>query len=227
MNNIDNKMDVFLDTLIQYLDSGQANSLAGVIWYGSKDSLGDRDIIIIHHEISGVQHLSAGKLDITLLGCDYFENLLNKLDPIVTEPILTGTIVCENKQYISKANKWASSKKCDIGLVQYLVSRSIEEYFSSSSLISGINPVHSELPHLQSALVSMSFAYSYLSFAKYYKNNLDTNIIALKRLLLHYPKSKTKEVLDKVKKQKRGEYSPSLADIEKIFREFLTELCPK
>jgi len=214
-----------LQSLIPLLNSTPDNPVLGVVWYGSKDPLGDFDYFIVQKNIMGVQHLSAGVLDISLLGKDFFESLLQKLDPIATEPILTGEFEFEDNNFLMRARDFVNNAKCDRSVVSYLITRSVEEYLSARSTTSRVINQQGSGTFAYSALVSLSFALTYLAFAKYYKTNPNSNVITLSNLLGQNAYPEVAKVLDIIKKTKRAQQLISRSDLESILVEYSMLLC--
>ena len=128
-----------------------------IIYYGNKQGE-DIDIFLITSGESEYNCIHQGRFDITYIGEKYLEEMIKHLDPLLTEPILSGNVIYGNMSNIKNAlNEVCVSEN----IINYLLNKSLlyfqwaNAHFQNGDLIYTCNCVR----------FSLSFYY----FARHYK----------------------------------------------------------
>jgi len=134
----------------------EKKSVLLVIQFGNKNG-SDIDIFVLLKNDSQYGNTSLGKLDITHIGIVWIEKLTLGLDPILTEPFITGEVIFGDKSFVDKTKE------------EFIVKNKTCYYLFQSSII-----LHNwalwfiERGDFKKGLINLSFAYSYSLFAYEY-----------------------------------------------------------
>jgi len=200
-----------LDSLFSILPSDK-DKIELVIWYGNANG---RDIdlfVVFGKELAGVflGHHNYKSMDIGFIGKNHLPAMIQHLDPIFVEPILTGQAIFGDAEYYRKA---IIGQPISRDIPAYLLHSAEEFYGWAVSLANeGL---------YREAILTLSFVQSYVSYAFCYWGG---NSIVLFRDLL----SKDNRLLiqrTRARFKKKGEISD--ADLYQSFaeaRQSLTEL---
>lgn len=159
------------DWQFQFADAimkGPYGVLKLLIQYGSYRSASDRDYFAVYDEDPPTQNMMLGKIDMWAIGQERFFRYIEKLDPFVTEPILTGQVLFDQDQSIAKAKERLDSVTPSNDTFTYLLSRSFEAFLQARLHL--IN-IQEESPFSRRDYWStLSFSIAYWAFANRYKN---------------------------------------------------------
>jgi hypothetical protein len=141
--------------------------LCAAVLYGASGANHDVDMLMIQETPVPVPLIKIGRLDVTVLHKANFDTLVVRRDPIVTEPILSGQVVIGDTEFLNcSKNVLMNSgpeKCCD-----YLIRKSLEQTAAVDTQWRQFEHA-SEALSLDWLLQNLSYAISYMSFAKYYK----------------------------------------------------------
>ena len=137
------------------------------IYYGSRKLGRDLDLFVIQQAPAADKSMEVGLLDLAVMSEIEFMRCIQLFDPAVTEPLLTGSLLCGKKQtwnrYRETLQKFRPTSKC----IAYLKTQANKQFCTAADMlelaIQTNTPYYSFL-----ALKSISWSISYLSFAQYY-----------------------------------------------------------
>lgn len=135
------------------------NRVESITHYGNKNGE-DIDVFLIAKgdtEYSCLQHID---LDITFVGSSHLQEMISGLDPLLTEPILTGrTIYGQTQEILRKIKQTPPTLKTT-------------EYLENKSFIfMEWAKIHLVYGNLREACDCARFSASFCCFAEYYKKN--------------------------------------------------------
>ena len=147
-----------------------------IVWYGNRKGK-DIDIFVVSISNKIYERMIKGQLDVTLIEKYQLHHLINCLNPIVTEPILTGQVIWGNPLLYEKA--MLNSINSGTLAVTHLLDSSFRIYREAQTALSKNN--------VNDALINLSFSISFYYFALHYKNH--RKAITFKELLAEYQNS--------------------------------------
>lgn len=139
------------------------------IIYGSHDRGGDIDVAIIQREAPAGAGIQLGDLDLYLLGEEQFSHQLAKLDPMVTEPILTGNLLLGDPHVWNEIRESTRDAKASEAAAVHCARRSAEELVNADRMATAWE-AEPKGTHAHWLLETLSYSISYLSFARWYQN---------------------------------------------------------
>lgn len=141
-----------------------------VIYYGNTNG-DDIDLCVITNTLPIYEKKEVNKLDITIFNEPYFIYLIQLLDPLTSEPILTGQEIYGSnlKRYIKFLKKTKISKKT----IEHLYDFSNQIFKASKKLYYEHKYHHS--------INNILFCLSYLAYANYYVS--EKKVILFKELI--------------------------------------------
>jgi hypothetical protein len=149
--------------------------------YGSRIPGRDVDLMIVQRYASHSPHCALGRFDILQLSNTQFAQHLACLDPVATEPLLTGDLLWGNAKDWWALKKTVQSQKSTHESLARLKTRSFEEFAIAETLYKQSKAI--QQPELKKWVVQgLSFSISYLSFYDYYLNFTD-GAVTFKKLL--------------------------------------------
>lgn len=143
-----------------------------VIRYGKQDGKDINVFLIVNKRFNCCYHL-LDKLEIKAVGVPNIIFFLNRFDPIVTEPILTGKTLYENILKTSKIKEQLLNKKTDYSTIVHLLRSSREILYWAKKRHEANDP--------EGALTNFVLALSYREFAHYYEKN--SHVITFEELI--------------------------------------------
>lgn len=141
-------------------------AVAGV-WYGSRRPGADIDIMVVQESEAASIGTLCGNLDLFVLGRARFEALVKLRDPMVTEPILTGELVFGDRRVWAGLRGDLEHSAPSADCVSHCCRRALEEALSAHNFCCTAE-ASGTLTHARWALDNLSYAISYLSFARHY-----------------------------------------------------------
>lgn len=144
--------------------------IISAIRYGNRGGRDD-DIFLIVRGGNAYESHQHGALDVTLVGEDWLPSMLTRLDPIVTEPILTGDAL-----FGEPIDRWITqlqATRADENTVDYLL-------FHARLFLEWAAQCAKE-DRLPEALENVSFAAGFSAFGVYYQTH--TQAVSLRRLM--------------------------------------------
>lgn len=165
-----------------------ANTALAGVWYGSKTRGSDLDLVIIQEEEPASLGILCGNLDLLVLGRTRFESLAKVRDPLVTEPLLSGSMLFGDSDFWRSALVEVKNTPTPEGCSTHCCRRGIEEALAAHNLCCTAEASGS-LEHARWALENLSYSISYISFAKHYSEKRSRactleDLIRRKRILL-------------------------------------------
>ena len=154
------------DQLVSLLQPCQlANELRLLVQYGSGLPGRDIDLLAVYDTEGTRTECILGRLDVLVLSERRLEALVTRLDPLVTEPVLTGRVlVDEHDQFDSFAQHLREASPTP-EVYRHLLTQAHHSYSNSLGyLASEETSLHSHL-----SVLNLTFAISYLGFAHHYR----------------------------------------------------------
>jgi len=142
-----------------------------VVWFGNRTDTNDLDILVLTEEVPLTSVLQHGLLDISLIELNQFYNLAQTLDPIATEPILTGILLDGDIEWWNKQQTDLKEIKPTPLISQYLFAKAhgvLKYAFDFSEM----NTPES----YRAAWANISYVLSYACFAIHYGSNKESPI---------------------------------------------------
>lgn len=201
-----NKKEILLTLFKQFNET----EIVLVILFGNRGGL-DVDIFVLLMGTVTYGNISIGNLDVSYVGSYWLENLIYNLDPIITEPIMTGEVLYGDQSFIDKTKLRFRVKDC---VPIYLYRNARLFYDWTRSFV--------EEGQLKKALINISFVYSYLMFARDYQNI--KNVLTYKELSDKYPKLKMVKSAIKIISVSMSEVTQLMIEVEKELTELQKEL---
>lgn len=161
-----------IDNLVkELLDPNNLNPIIYSTVYGSLSDDGDEDVLAIYENQPLNVNVSVGKLDFVILGLKEFQSLLDSHDIVVTEPLLTGSLVSGDIKRWEKIKKSFLKRKPDSSSVFYLLSRSLEVFHYAKGFLDRFQQTNNTVEY-QAYWNNISFSLGYLEFASLYKQGV-------------------------------------------------------
>jgi len=149
--------------LIELLRSGPYGRLALLIEYGSNASGSDRDFWAVFESQPRTSAILLGGLDLWAVSEAEAAHLIGLLDPFVTEPLLTGTVIFDEAGVADRLRESLSATRSDAQTARYLLHRSYQAYieaYGASQVPDHGNP--------RSYWSNLLFSVSYRNYARIY-----------------------------------------------------------
>lgn len=180
------------------LKSGPHGNLVVLVRYGSDRSGGDIDYLAVYDRPQLSSCIILGGLDLWATHTKELDNLASLLDPVVTEPLLTGQVVAGDSAIVERAAQIVNRSAPDTLTSSHLLRRSFRAYLRSIELseLSG----DSASIYSRDYWSSLSFAISYWSFASEYQLNWN-GVLSLADLIEKMPRP-VRELWEHVKESK-------------------------
>lgn len=137
------------------------------VWYGSGWRGHDIDVAVVQEGDSASAGLILGRLDLFVIGRRKLELLASMLDPVVTEPILTGKFLFGQQQEWQEWRRRIRAATATDSCISHCARRSAEELIAADRLLAA-SQEGGEPDYARWALESLAFSISYLSFARCY-----------------------------------------------------------
>jgi hypothetical protein len=147
-----------------------------VVHYGNRNGR-DIDLFVVSASEKFYSRKVIGQLDVTIIAKDQLHHLINCLNPLVTEPLLTGQVIWGDPLLYEK--EMLNSITAGPSVVTHLLESSFRIFKEAESSLDEKN--------VNDALINLSFSISFFYFSVYYKNS--HKIITFKQLLTEYPNS--------------------------------------
>lgn len=185
----------------------EASETRLLLVYGSRKVGSDRDFLLVESTGQAVPYdLPQRKLDILRLTETDFYIRLGFLDPVVTEPLLTGEFVGGNNETYLQLLAWCQSVSVPPFVPQVLRSLGEASWQAAKDFAD-----HRETPgNTMRAMVNSTFALSYALFAGWYEEHC-TGAVTLKRLLTEPEAETTRQALAELKRLK---HEPNTHDVD-------------
>ena len=161
--------DNWYATLGKSIEDGIFGKLLLLFKYGSCNKNTDNDYFAIYNSLAQPPNIILGGLDLWAIGRKELFLLIDNVDPFVTEPMLTGSIVTSSdEELISDINKTILQVKPTKQSISYLVKRS----YDSLEFAKYVKNVEDDSKIKNRKYWSaLSFSITYWLFAKEYTNN--------------------------------------------------------
>ena len=138
-----------------------------VVLYGSRKPERDIDIVVVQSEKARGPTLTVGRLDLFVIERKQFTALLSLLDPVITEPLLTGELLFGNSASWELLQKKTRGVAPNRAAEEHATRRSFEEYLIADQLWQQYQ-TDAAPETLRWCLQNLSFSISYASFARHY-----------------------------------------------------------
>ena len=191
------------DVCEQYL-TGPFGELKCAIAYGSGRT--DQDVLAVYTHRPPRNEVVCGRLDVLAIGVEDLHCLLNLLDPVVTEPVLTGSLVYGDEQLLLEAQQSLKNVACQWNCIRHLLQRSLCSYQNACSSLTDSH--RWDRATLRLFKTNLSYSISYYYYSKYYTAQLghDTEAITLAKLVPSLPQN-ARGILDDLAKLRVGQES--------------------
>lgn len=158
-----------IDSITKLLGSDIFEENTFLLKYGKNELKSDIDLCLLIPDAQSVNNFTFGKLDLLVINMSLCLDLIVKLDPIVTEPLLTGNLIMGNENdFLSIKQKLIDTKPNDEA-VRHLVLRTFETLLSAETFFNYyLND--NNLENLKKSFNNLAFSISYASFAKHYNS---------------------------------------------------------
>lgn len=174
-----------------------------LIWYGNLIG-NDIDLMAVLERETRVRLYEPSKLDILTIGKGEFERRLKLLDPVTTEPVITGFLVMGDEAEFSELRSDAVlSLSLSAEAIKFLKRRARERLRNAQVRLQ-VYEQKGDRDSLISYLTHLSFACSYHDFAGYYGDDPKFLPITFKHLLVLDGKPVLKEVMGILEEVKSG-----------------------
>lgn len=146
----------------QYFNEG-----GEAVLYGSTSDGRDIDILLVQEEEPPAAVVVSGQLDIYVLSRKTFTWLLDLLDPHVTEPVLTGSVLIGDEGRWRELHDSLENTRGSRDAVWHACRRSLVEYLNAEELHRAASTLTGRL---EWAFQTLSFSISYACFASHYSS---------------------------------------------------------
>ncbi|MCF8070070.1 MAG: hypothetical protein K9L30_15925 [Desulfobacterales bacterium] len=191
---------------IEFLVKGSHGKMLLMIHYGSGQKDRDLDFFSLYDGVETTERLLIGGIDFVAISRDVLLRYLRMMDPIVTEPLLTGKIVCGNAELRDKLVSMLNSYQPTQEVIRYLISRSFQSYTEAYKI--GIKKVIKDYRINRMFWSAVSYLISYWCFAKQYNCRYDS--VAKLSDVVNSSSKDISALWRKVEKSKRNRLTPSL-----------------
>ncbi len=140
---------------------------AFAILYGSAKPDRDLDVMVLDPGFTPAAAVTIGRLDAFVLPYARFRSLLRVLDLVVSEPVLNGRVIIGEEAEWERIARETRGTPAGSDAVLHSAGRSCEEFVKSLALWREYSDTNNQ-SLLHWLLHSLSFAASYLSFARHY-----------------------------------------------------------
>jgi hypothetical protein len=147
-----------------------------VILYGNRKGR-DIDLFIIAVSEKHYERIANGKLDLTIIEKGQLHHLISCLNPLVTEPVLTGQVIWGDPLLYEK--EMLNKTKASILVENHLLESSFRILKEAEASLAKNN--------VKDALVNLSFSISFFYYSLYYAKH--DEVITFRKLLTEYPNS--------------------------------------
>lgn len=214
-------MDLGLvNNILNELKGDSSNPLHQLYLYGSQLKGSDIDLFAITKKKPLQQYIIIGKVDIYFQSMDDFYDKINKLDTLVTEPLLTGKLLFgDENEHSYLIKKLINTKICSEHLT-YLMSCSFNEYLNSLSFRKQFE-FDNSTNSLLWGLVNLSYAYSYFHFAKYYSSVSTQSAVTLSKIINDSFSKEIDSLIKALKEFKHKNDSISAETFDKYSAQFI------
>lgn len=154
------------DLIFKLFGETHFQSGAYAVLYGSEKGR-DIDVLLVQEDRIPTQNLLAGQTDFFIISKSNFDMLLGLLDPVVVDPVLSGEIILGDSNEWYKLRKQIKDTSPETACSEHAVLRSLEESLSTNRIWCQYQN-ESDPVLLEWAFQNLSFAISYLSFARRY-----------------------------------------------------------
>lgn len=137
------------------------------VWYGSGWRGHDIDVAVVQEGDSASAGVILGRLDLFVIGRRRLELLATMLDPVVTEPILTGKLLFGQQHEWRAWRRRIRATTATDSCIYHCARRSAEELIAADRLLAA-SQEGGEPDYARWAVESLAFSISYLSFARRY-----------------------------------------------------------
>ena len=135
--------------------------------YGSRKAGRDCDLVLVQPSPTLTPHFVAGQLDVFLVSYDGFSRLVDLLDPLAAEPLLTGTLLLGSVGHWSALQDRLRATPPTEACIHHACQRSVEETCNVDRFL--LEWIQSRRANLLAwALQNLSYAISYGSLAIHY-----------------------------------------------------------
>ena len=173
-----------------------------IIRYGNRKGR-DIDLLAVVENSIETRPYQVAQFDISEMRERDYKRKLKLLDPIVTEPVLTGSLLLGNKERFTKIRKdLLKTHPIEEG-IEFLKRRAFEELNNTAYFICLYEHQKVKI-YLLFALIDLSFACSFHEWANYYKNHPNAFPITLSALLSEITRPLLKDVIKILKTAKAG-----------------------
>ena len=141
-----------------------------VIHYGSRKVGRDIDLFVVQHSPAPSGFIEVGLLDLAVTSDFDFVRRLRLFDPAVTEPVLTGGLLCGDSERWRHYRATLDACRSTDASVAFLQSRANEQHRSARDILKVA--MRAECTEYTTfALQSAGWCVSYSSFAAHYRNS--------------------------------------------------------
>jgi len=173
-----------------------------LLWYGDRKGK-DVDLLVVLKDGVQLGLYEMTRWDILEVDSEDFEKRLRLFDPVITEPVITGSLLLGDLEKFTCFKKNLLSTYPSISIISFLLRRACEELENAAVFLERYQQ-KAESQLLLFALLDLSFACSYFGFAEYYKGNLWSGPISFSELLTQSNNPTLRKVVLTFKQTKSG-----------------------
>lgn len=196
----------FVKYLTKFL---KEKELIFLVEYGNKKGV-DIDLFAVYKEAE-CSNFAVGKIDITRLNLNTYRELILLHDPVVTEPILGGTLLTGNQVLFKSEKKKIRKPSYNPSAVVHLLQKSFDT-FSYAKIFLLYYEEKPTIYNLIGTLSNLSYSCSYYYFARHYTQ--EKNVLTFKKLLSCTPV--LKNIVATLKDVKHNKKMMSVKDIRQL-----------
>jgi len=152
------------------------------VLYGSCKPDADIDVLLVQQSPPVAPSLLLGRLDIVVLDIREANNLAENLDPLITEPLLTGNIIHGKSDLFRDLKNLVEESAPSSTGIKHLTRRCFEELCATERILLEWDTQQNEV--CRWAFQNLSYSISYGSLARYY-GSANARVSTLKDLIEH------------------------------------------
>ncbi|MBU0707679.1 nucleotidyltransferase domain-containing protein [Patescibacteria group bacterium] len=206
---------------------GAHSGLARFIWhYGSRRPDSDIDLLVVLDSVQPkAYHGPVGHLDMTEISSQDFETGLSIFDPAITEAVLTGQLIWGDSTAVVEHVQFLRTHSLDSSAIETLRERSLRnykyarEYLAHAAYVTITRTNGSPSQSLELAIANLSFALSYLEFARYYMSH-HKGAITFCQLMHRTQSVQLRRVMNHLKLVRRGQRPSEFKSVESLLDAF-------
>jgi len=161
-------MTRWADLISEALTRGPLGRLVFAVAYGS--GVSDRDVLMVYDPPPLTAEILVAGLDALLLGKDALSRLVAMLDPVATEPLLSGRLLYGDADALAEFRAHVAQATPSRGAVRTLMRRSFSSYEASLASLARASGSGSRR-FIRLTCCNLGWSISYFAFAMAYRTS--------------------------------------------------------